>query len=236
MRLSFVAVVSDQQFRDLLHVRNECRGGLTHDTHELTLQDQKAWKSMCWPHTEIIAGESTWPPFGVPSNTWYEPYLLYDNEWPIGYGLLKWDGKRYWMTAGIVGEYRGKGLSRVLISFITEMAYREKMGVEIWLDAKDDNLGMFGYVREGYEFPEVWIDVLDKNPALFSDIRVGYEFVEKNAAKHDRIDLHVMKHNRDRRLRPQEAQWMKEHGKPVAEYDIVEEMIEVDAISRETLT
>lgn len=224
MKLSFVAVTEDQQFRDLLIVRNECRDGLTHDTHELTMENQKAWRSQCWTGTPY--GEF----FSSIKRMWYEPYLLYDEEWPIGYGLLKWDGEKYWMTAGLVFEYRGKGLSRVLINFITEMAYRE-MQVQVWLDAKDDNLGMFGYVREGYEFPEVWIDVLDNNPALYGDIRNGYEFVEKNAPKHDTM-LNVMKHNRNRRLRPQEAQWMRDHGKPVEE-DIVQEMIEVDNISRD---
>lgn len=216
MRLSFVAVTEDQQFRDLLHIRNESREGLTHDTNELTLQDQKKFKELCWPY---IGGN------------YYEPYLLYDDEWPIGYGLLKWDGSKYWMTAGLVKEHRGKGLSRVLINFITEMAYREKRNIQVWLDANDTSPGMFGYIREGYEFPEVWIDVLDNNPALFGDIRVGYEFVEENTQKHD-VQLHVMKHNRERILKPREAKWMKDHGKSVPNYDILEEMIEVDAISR----
>lgn len=219
MRLSFIAVTTDQQFRDLLIVRNECRAGLTHDTDELTLENQKAWRGVCWQEP--------------PNMWWYEPYLLCDDGWPVGYGLLKWAVDRYWMTAGLVKGYRGRGLSRVLITFITEMAYREKRNVQVWLDVKDDNPGMFGYIREGYEFPEVWIDVIDNNPALFSDIRVGYEFVEHDAPKHDIMKgLHVMKHNRDRKLRSQEAQWMKDHGKPVEEFDIAQEMIEVDAISR----
>lgn len=224
-----MAVMTDPQFRDLLVVRNECRDGLTHDTHELTLENQKVWRTKCWPGSMDLAMRE-----GFKSQTWYEPYLLMDGGWPIGYGLLKWDGKRYWMTAGLVHGYRGRGLSRVLINFITEVAYREKRNVEVWLDAYDDNTGMFGYIREGYEFPEVWIDVMEDNPALFGDIRVGYEFVKKNAPKHDTIKgLHVMKHNRERKLGPTEAKWMAEHGKPVKEeIDIAQEMIEVDEISR----
>lgn len=234
MRLSFVAVTTDQQFRDLLIVRNECRGGLTHDTDELTLENQKVWRTKCWPGEQ--EGNPDFPlKYYGPKREWYEPYLLMDGSWPIGYGLLKWDGKRYWMTAGLTRGYRGQGLSRLLINYITEMAYREKRNVEVWLDAYDDNTGMFGYIREGYEFPEVWIDVLDDNPALLGDIRVGYEFVKQDAPKHDIIKgLHVMKHNRDRKLRPAEAQWMREHGKPVEEeIGIAKEMIEVDEISRD---
>ena len=156
MRLSFLAVVSDQQFRDLLHVRNECRGGLTHDTHELTLQDQKSFKDRCWRSSDM-------------GQTLYEPYLLYDQEWPIGYGLLKWDGQRYWMTIGLVKQYRGRGLSRLLIRYITEMGHRE--GAEVWLDVDPENkIAYNGYLKAGY-------------------------VVEESAPKHDKI-LVVMKHIR----------------------------------------
>jgi GNAT superfamily N-acetyltransferase len=197
MRLSFIAVTTDEQFMQLLIVRNESREGLTHDINELTLQDQKTWKRQCWP---MLYEHGV-----MKRKFWYEPYLLYDDGWPVGYGLLKWDGTRYWMTAGLVKEHRGKGLSRFLISYITEMGHR---------DGK-----------------EVWIDVLDNNLALFGDIRVGYEFVEENAEKHD-VQLHVMKHNRERILKSREAKWMKDHGKSIPNYDILEEMIEVDRISR----
>lgn len=174
MRLSFVAVVTDPQFRDLLHVRNECRDGLTHDTSELTLQDQKKFRANCWfenvwwqlsPHpTEIVQlGEGS----GV---VFYEPYLLYNYEWPIGYGLLKYANKKYWMTIGLVKEYRGKGLSRLLIHYITEMGHRE--GHEVWLDVLNENRRAY----EGY-------------------LKAGYKIVERDAEKHDTM-LTVMRHIR----------------------------------------
>ena len=165
MRLSFLAVVSDQQFRDLLHVRNECRGGLTHDTHELTLQDQKAWRAKCWQGSLSPAQLE-----GFQKSEWYEPYLLMDGTWPIGYGLLKWDHTKYWMTIGLVEEYRGKGLSRLLINYITEMGHRD--GAEVWLDVLNSNTRAY----EGY-------------------LKAGYKIVERNAEKHD-IMLTVMKHTR----------------------------------------
>lgn len=158
MRLSFVAVVSDQQFRDLVIVRNECREGLTHDTHELTLQDQKVFRERCWRENTLSEFQHH-----------YEPYLLYDEQWPIGYGLLKWDGERYWMTIGLVGEYRGRKLSRLLINYITEMGHRE--GAEVWLDVDPENkIAYNGYLKAGY-------------------------VVEESAPKHDKI-LVVMKHIR----------------------------------------
>lgn len=169
MRLSFIAVVTDIQFQQLLIVRNECRDGLTHDTDELTLQDQKEFIGKCWEY-ETVNSVDTSPPFQVKREAWYEPYLLYDEDWPIGYGLLKLDGDKYWMTIGLVKEYRGKGLSRLLIHYITEMGHRE--GKEVWLDVLNNNRKAY----DGY-------------------LKAGYKIVEYDAAKHD-TTLTVMKHVR----------------------------------------
>lgn len=154
MRLSWIAVTTDEQFRDLLHVRNECRDFLTHDRHEITLEEQKEFSKSCWLKTGL----------------WYEPYLLYNEGWPIGYGLLKWDGSKYWMSIGLVKSYRGKGLSRLLINYITEMGHRE--GSEVWLDVSKDNVVAWN----GY-------------------LKAGYEIVEEDTNKHDQL-LTVMKHVR----------------------------------------
>lgn len=165
MRLSFVAVTTDQQFRDLLHVRNECREGLTHDTHELTLSDQWGFKQRCWPQSMDLAMREGFKP-----QLWYEPYLLMDEGWPVGYGLLKWDDNKYWMTIGLVKAYRGKGLSRLLINYITEMGHRE--GAEVWLDVLNENRKAY----EGY-------------------LKAGYKIVEYDALKHDTL-ITVMRHTR----------------------------------------
>jgi len=100
----------------------------------------------------------------------YEPYLLMDGDWPIGYGLLKWDGQKYWMSVGLVKAYRGKKLARLLIYYITEMGHRE--GYEVWLDVSKDNV-----------------------VAWNSYLKAGYEIVVEDAHKHDQ-ELTVMKHVR----------------------------------------
>lgn len=171
--LSFTAVKTDAQYRDLLLVRNECRDGLTHMTDEITLADQIKFRNDCWPGGASRPGEHGFPHFYQKSD-WFEPYLLTRFDWPIGYGLLKYDFAMdgYWMTAGLVKSERGKGLSRLLILFITEMGHR---------DGKD-----------------VWIDVYDDNLAIFGDIRVGYEFVKSE--HFDDVILHTMKHNRERTI------------------------------------
>src|SRR6266571_7857275 len=174
MRLSFIRISSWQQAETLREVRNSCRDGMTHDTHEITPEEQlKFWAD------ELLEGQR------------YECYLLLDDHAPAGYGLLKWDKElnRYWMTAGVAPEYRGRGLSRFLINYITEMGHRE--GREVWIDVYDDNL------------------------ALIGDIRNGFEFVESNVQSDGRV-LHLMRHNRDRFLHPREAfKLIEKTGKPV---------------------
>lgn len=173
MRLSFVAVKTPQQFRDLLIIRNECRDGLTHYKREITLQEQVEWSKKCWP--------------GEDKEEWYEPYLLYDDEWPIAYGLLKWDGEKYWMTIGVAKDNRNKGLSWVLTNLITEMGHREGK--------------------------EVWLDVMEDNPALSSYIKAGYEFV--TSAMDGYNTLLVMKHKREQNLQPKELFWLHNNDKTI---------------------
>lgn len=191
MRLSFIHVSTWTQAIILLDVRNACREGMTHTTEEITIEQQEEfWRK------ELVPGHR------------YECYLLMDESRPVGYGLLKWDGERYWMTAGLTPKYRGQGLSRLIINFITEMGHRE--GREVWIDVWDDNL------------------------ALIGDIRNGFEFVNSQAQPDGKI-LHVMRHNRERFLHPREAFKLHEKTgeKIFTTADIADEMAEVDEVSRE---
>lgn len=200
MRLSFVSVQDWGQALDLLRVRNACREGMTHDTGTITMEQQAQF------FLKLQKGDE------------YEAYLLVDHErhvyTAVGYGLLKWDGEKYWMTAGLTPSMRGRGLSRLIINFITEMGHRE--GRDVWIDVYDDNL------------------------ALFGDIRTGYEFVTSTDLSNGRV-IHVMRHRRERKLGPREGEWLSKHGHPqepkeatpLPEVDQLTEMLEVDAISRE---
>lgn len=162
MKLSFVRVTKWDQALDLLNVRNQCRDGMTHTTKLLTEEDQAKFFS-----NEIDSGHT------------YECYLLKDGEAVAGYGLLKRDGDKKWMTAGLARPYRAKHLSRLLISLITEIAYADP-GIEVWIDVYSDNL------------------------ALRGDLHAGYEFVDSVRQRDGRL-LHIMKHRRDRRLGELEA-------------------------------
>jgi GNAT superfamily N-acetyltransferase len=204
LRFSFVRVSEIDQAWQLMGVRNECREGMTHNT---TIIDAKQQQRFYNEHLSPFRGD------GI-----YEAYLLLDEMHPIGYGLLKWDKEKeaYWMTAGLIKEYRGRGLSRFLISYITEMGHRE--GHDVYIDVWEDNL------------------------ALIGDIKVGYEVVDQKIV--DGRVLNIMKHNRERLLRLSEQMLLKNFGKthklevPREEAqslkDTLQEMIEVNQIAIES--
>lgn len=172
MKLSILRVQTWPQALDLMAVRNSCREGMTHDTHEISEAEQKRF----WMD-QLVADDPA-----------YEAYLFVDGEKPMGYGLIKLDGKRAWMTYGIIPEYRGKRLSRIQIQMITQLGYLAA--------------------------PEVWIDVWQDNFALRGDIREGYEFVENNLFN-GRM-LYIMKHKRDR-MRSLEAEWLRGRPTDIAQ-------------------
>jgi hypothetical protein len=143
MKLSFVRVETWFQAFQLMGIRNECREGMTHHSDEITPEQQeKFWKE------RILTGL-------------VECYLLYNSEYstdevvPIGFGLLRWEENKYWMTIGVARAYRGKHLSRLLTSLITAMGHRE--GAEVWLDVYDKNLAISSYIKEGYQFINSYI-------------------------------------------------------------------------------
>jgi GNAT superfamily N-acetyltransferase len=209
LRLSFTRVTDWPAALELLSVRNECRDGMTHNNGIITSKDQYRF------YTEHLA-----PHHG---DGLYEAYLLSNEEEAIGYGLLKWDEKnnRYWMTAGLIKKYRGKGLSRFLIGLITEMG-----------------------AREGNE---VWIDVWEDNTALIGDIRVGYEVQDQQLPEgvEGRV-LNVMKYNPNRLIRGSEQEILRKFGKKTstprdeakslsdAMKSIKDEMVEVNQIHLES--
>ena len=197
LKLSFERIDTWTDAQELMRIRNQCREGMTHDTSVITEKQQYEF------YKDHLA------PWGDQK---YEAYLLMTDEKAIGFGLLKWDEEKghYWMTAGLIKEYRGKGLSRLLINFITEMGHRE--GADVWIDVWEDNL------------------------ALIGDIKVGYEVMDQKFIN-GKV-LNIMKHNRERQLRLGEIQILKNFTnvdvKSVREFNDIRREIEgVDAISRQ---
>lgn len=184
----------------LMAVRNACREGMTRNRQPITQAVQaRFWRG------QIQTGK-------------IRCYLFIDRDEDVvaGYGVLrpddpdKCDYRKVWMTAGLAPAYRGKRLSRTLITLVTEMAYCVPGEVEVLIEVYDDNL------------------------ALRGDIEAGFERILSTGVVEDdgqRRVLHVMRHRRDRRLRPEEA------GRLAGSYDwtptdLLQEIEEVDRLSR----
>lgn len=166
MKLSFIRVETWFQALQLKDVRNECRTGMTHHQEYITDEEQEIFFN-----GQILTGKM-------------ECYLLYNSESsevvkivPIGFGLLRWEENKYWMTIGVINAYRRKHLSRLLTAFITALGHRE--GHEVWLDVFEGNLAISSYIKEGYQFAGSYI-------------------------KDGKI-VHIMKHEKNRILGTKEA-------------------------------
>lgn len=196
LRLSFVRVHTWDQAVDLMAIRNECRQGMTHNQEIITVEQQLDFYNV---HLNPTTGD------GI-----YECYLLMHKNRPIGYGLLKWDQEldHYWMTAGLIKDFRGRGLSRFLIGYISEMGAREGS--------------------------EVWIDVWENNLALIGDIKVGYRVMKQITEGVNGRILNVMKYDPDLYIKNEERAILDRFKQQRNTIKMTTEIEEVDKISRES--
>lgn len=135
----FLLVRNWDQAKILLEIRNQCRDGMTNHTDEISLDQQK-----------VFFDKHLHPEYG---DGLYRAYLLVEHNIPVGYGGLKWDGEKYWMTIGVINTHRGRGLSRRLTKLITQMAIKE--GKQVWLNCWEDNFAFHGYLDCGYNIVSV---------------------------------------------------------------------------------
>lgn len=133
MRISFERVHTWTMALELLAIRNACREDMTHHTDYITSEQQ----FLFWEH-ELKSGRK------------YEAYLLRDHYQAIGFGMLKRNGDKVWMTIGLAQAQRGKRLSYLLTNLITAMGHRD--GSDVWLDVKRGAFVEKVYEACGYVF------------------------------------------------------------------------------------
>lgn len=133
MKLSIVRVQTLREALRLRHVRNECRDWMTTNREEITIDQQVKW----W-FTTLKNGKTL------------EAYLLLDGHTPAGYGILrKKGGEENWVTVGLAAAYRRKGLGRILIGIMAELAYQD--GRTPWVEILDSNkASLVPHVQSGY--------------------------------------------------------------------------------------
>lgn len=105
----------NNQMERLRRIRNSCREFMTRDTHEITIEEQAAWaKSL--------------------DRTVCCPFLLWVEGDAIGYGLIRKEGEQWWLSGGLLPEWRGKGWGTILFGLLLMKAPRP-----VYLEVKLSN-------------------------------------------------------------------------------------------------
>lgn len=112
-------------FLRIRKVRNECRTFLTNDTSYISVIRQvKFWMNMA-------------------NNKDIDVYYFEVDKEVLGYGLIKTDGKKKWITGGIKTAYRGLGLGRDLFQRLIYFS----LPSEVWLEVMDWNTNALSLYR-----------------------------------------------------------------------------------------
>jgi RimJ/RimL family protein N-acetyltransferase len=115
-QLTIEIVTTPEQAEELRRLRNECRQFMTRDTAEITAEQQR----------EFLAGPL------ADGTAW--AYLLRPARGSdaVAYGLLRDDGDHLWLSCGVTGTARGRGLGTLIVQFVTAAAGRGPVRLEVW--------------------------------------------------------------------------------------------------------
>lgn len=122
-------------------IRNSCRQYMTRNTLEISIEDQKLW---------FLTLEST-----------TRPYLLavdVEGQPKVGYGLIRRIDDRFWISGGLLPEWRNKGLGKRLfadLAFIVNNTEKRTC----WLEVRGSNMiAQRLYQGLGFEFVSIDIE------------------------------------------------------------------------------
>lgn len=109
-------VATEPDVERLRIVRNACRWYMTRDREEITAEQQAHW----WRQLdkEVV-----------------NPCLLWTSDEWIGYGLIRLEQHRAWLSGGLLPNWRGRGHGRCLFRELIQLA-----ASECWLEVREDNL------------------------------------------------------------------------------------------------
>ena len=96
-------------------IRNSCRQFMTRDTSEIDPARQRAW-------------------FAALDRAVTKPWLYRVDGTAAGYGLVRLEAGRWWLSGGLLPSWRGRGHGRRLFAALAEIA-----GRPCWLDVRADN-------------------------------------------------------------------------------------------------
>jgi GNAT superfamily N-acetyltransferase len=122
--ITYANIDNLEKAEELRILRNECAEWMTKDTRQISAQDQRIFY---WQ--KLATGK-------------VEGFLMYDDGYPVAYGLLIWDEKisgRAWSSTGVREAERGNGYGRKVT--IENVRRAHAHGVPMWAEVRRDNAG-----------------------------------------------------------------------------------------------
>lgn len=110
-----VPVSRVDQVEVLRTLRNECREWMTGDQRDISITEQAVWWST------------------IDKRFWEVHLFIKEREF-AGFGLLRFQDQKWWMTYGLGKKFRGKGWG---VELVTELCQGHK---EIWAEALVGNV------------------------------------------------------------------------------------------------
>ena len=118
MTLAAEAVESLEQAQELRHLRNECRAWMTRDQRLISGPRQQGFYG-----SQIVSGTA-------------RAWLLRHDGDAVAFGLLRASGGCWWLTCGVAGGYRERGLGSAVVRLVTSAGLETGLPVklEVWAD------------------------------------------------------------------------------------------------------
>lgn len=129
----FFDEVKDDHRHHLRLIRNDCREFMTHNRDEITAAQQDEW----WETDARKAMDLRlyWTTGGL----------------PVAYGLVREIDGKSWISGGVMGGWRGKGIGRRIFTAMTDEVLSRRP--DVWLDVLETNAparalyGSLGFVE-----------------------------------------------------------------------------------------
>lgn len=144
MKEALIPVTRPEQAERMRIIRNACREFMTNDQHEITAAEQRRW-------FELIKDSRVMLPF------LYKPLPDRRLPEPFGFGLIRKKDDKWWLTGGLLPDWRGKGYG---IDLFTELAdYVHARGDTAWLTVWESNVrARKTYESIGFTVESVFVD------------------------------------------------------------------------------
>jgi ribosomal protein S18 acetylase RimI-like enzyme len=119
-------------------IRNSCRQFMTRNTLEISVDEQKIW---------FLTLENETRPFLLAVDVEGQP--------KVGYGLIRMIDGCYWISGGLLPEWRGKGLGKRLFAELARIVNIVEKRT-CWLEVRASNMiAQRVYQSLGFEFVSI---------------------------------------------------------------------------------